>query len=429
MPEQAQRPPISPDGRSYWDGSQWRSLVSPDGKSIWNGSQWVPLEAAPATAAPPAPAAPTEPARPDWLPDESWTVVRPRPKTEAPPAASGPVYRPAAASPAPQLRIRDLFQMEWVLPVAMFLICALIAGQWWMSSHRGPEPLPPAVLVASKSTLLYQTGDVLRFNVVQEQHGRLTLPDGNSGDSWDKVQAVEAWRVISVAEDGTTTVGVRFESLSGQIDGDNVVFNASKAKEAQLVVKRDGRVTSGGTNGSAGGKATNSVPASDQFFSILPDRDVKAGQSWGKEWTRPNPLGSGSANYHTTSTFTGYDTLGQFGNCAVVRTVATFPIDMGLNIRALLALTGDDPAGVPEGASVEYKGNSDSDMTTYVDMQSRLPVHMLDASNFSFDMTFQGLPNTKDFAGLQGKFHWGGHQSGSMDLIELPKHVPGTTSA
>jgi hypothetical protein len=102
---------------------------------------------------------------------------------------------------------------------------------------------------------------------------------------------------------------------------------------------------------------------------------------------------------------------------------------MGLNIRALLALTGDDGGGVPEGASVDYKGNSDSDTTTYVDMASRLPVHMLDVSNFSFDMTFQGLPNTKDFAPLQGKFHWAGHQSGSMDLIELPKHAPGTTSA
>ncbi len=420
MAEQLQRPPISPDGRFYWDGAQWRSLVSPDGKSIWNGSQWVPLE--------PAPAAAAEAPRPDWLPAESWTVVRPRPKADAAPVASAPALG-AATPPAPRLRVRDLFQMEWMLPVAMFLICALIAGQWWMSSHRGPEPLPPAVLVASKSTLLYQTGDVLRFNVIQEQHGQLTLPDGKSGDSWDKVQAVEAWRVISVAADGTTTVGVRFESLSGQIDGDNVVFNPSRAKEAQLVVKRDGRVTSGGTNGSAGGKATNSVPASDQFFSVLPDRDVKAGQSWGKEWTRPNPLGTGSATYHTTSTFTGYDTLGQFGNCAVVRTVTTFPIDMGLNIRALLALTGDDPAGVPEGASVEYKGNSDSDTTTYVDMASRLPVHMLDVSNFSFDMTFQGLPNTKDFAPLQGKFHWAGHQSGSMDLIELPKHAPGTISA
>src|SRR5581483_1235493 len=176
--------------------------------------------------------------------------------------------------------------------------------------------------------------------------------------------------------------------------------------------------------GSAGGKAINTVPASDQFFSVLPDHDVKAGDSWGSKWTRPNPLGSGTATYSTTSTFVHYDTLAQYGQSAVVRTQATLPIDMGMNIRQLLELTGDDTTGVPAGASVEYKGNSNDDITTYVDMGSRLPVHMLTVSNFDFDMTFQGMPSTGDLSVLQGKtVHWAGHQSGSMDLLELPKAV------
>jgi hypothetical protein len=48
---------------------------------------------------------------------------------------------------------------------------------------------------------------------------------------------------------------------------------------------------------------------------------------------------------------------------------------------------------------------------------------MLDVSNFNFQMTFQGLPTTGDLAALQGTFKWAGHQSGSMDLIDLPKHA------
>jgi hypothetical protein len=47
---------------------------------------------------------------------------------------------------------------------------------------------------------------------------------------------------------------------------------------------------------------------------------------------------------------------------------------------------------------------------------------MLDVSNFSFQMTFQGLPISGKFAVLQGTFKWAGHQSGSMDLLDLPKH-------
>jgi len=106
-----------------------------------------------------------------------------------------------------------------------------------------------------------------------------------------------------------------------------------------------------------------------------------------------------------------------------VRTQASLPIDVGMNVRQLLELTGEDTTGIPAGATIQDKGSADADITTYVDMSSRLPVHMLDVSNFDFTEAFQGLPNTNQFAGLQGSFHFTGHQSGSMDLLELPKPV------
>jgi hypothetical protein len=430
------RPSVSEDGRWYWDGAQWKSLLSPDGRSVWNGAAWVAITApapepvaiaaAPAPVAP-APAAPAQPESPSWLAAQDWGVVErrltpdptPAPAAEPEAAQDYVAYKQGPAAPA--FQFRSLFPLERMAPIALVLIGAIVAGGFWWT-HR-PEDAPPVILVASHASLVYQSGDTLRFTATQEQHGQLTLPNGQVIDDYAKITAVEAWRVIQVDPDGTTTVGLKFESLTGAIDGEAVSFNAAKAKEAVLVVKPDGRVVSGGTNGSAGGKATNSVPASDQFFSVLPDHDVRAGESWGKEWTRPNPLGTGNTTYRTTNTFTGYDTLSQYGRSAVVKTTATLPIDAGLNIRALLALTGDDPTGVPEGATVTYKGNADADLTTYVDMNSRLPVHMLDVANFTFDMTFQGLPDTAEWAPLKGTFKWAGHQSGSMDLIDLPKHA------
>jgi len=411
------RPQISEDGKWYWDGSQWQSLLSPDGASMWNGTTWVPVPADPA----PAPAAAAAPDQPSWLQGADWHAVKQRidPEPVAEPEPGDYVAPASKATPA--FRLRNILPMERMAPVAMVLIGLIVAGTYaWI--HR-PEPVPPVILVASHASLVYQTGDTLRFTASQEQHGQLTTPDNHVVDDYAKVTAVEDWRVIKVDADGTTTVGVKFESLSGDIDGYPVTFNAAKAKEAILVVSNDGRVVSGGTNGSTGGSASNSVPASDQFFSVLPDHDVKQGDSWGNEWTRPNPLGTGSATFHTTSTFTGYDALQQFGVCAVIHTVASLPIDMALNIRALLELTGDDTTGIPAGAMVSFKGTSDDDTTTYVDMNSRLPVHMLDVSNFNFQMTFQGLPTTGNLAALQGTFKWAGHQSGSMDLIDLPKHA------
>lgn len=418
---------MSPDGLWYWDGSAWRSLVSADGRSRWDGKAWVPLAAAP------APAAPVADDRPSWLPGHvEYEAAKPRAAAPAPAAEPAPAPAPAAqaypgyrrpAAPAPSISIRNFIHAETIAPIALVMFVGVMGLGWYLTQAR-PQQAPPEVLVASHAQLAYQTGETLRFAVTQEQHGQLRLPDGTVSDEWDNVSAVEDWRVISVGSDGSYTVGVRFEKLSGQFDGDNVTFDPSHAKEAVLVVKPDGRVISGGTNGSAGGKATNSVPASDQFFSVLPDHDVKAGDSWGRTWTRPNPLGSGTATYSTTSTFDHYDTLAQYGRSAVVRTQATLPIDMGLNVRQLLELTGDDTTGIPAGAAVEYKGNANDDITTYVDMTSRLPVHMLDVSNFDFDMTFTGMPSTGALAILQGvKFHWAGHQSGSMDLLELPKAV------
>jgi len=405
------RPQVSGDGKWYWDGAQWRSLLAPDGRSVWSGSAWVPLEQ-------PKPPAPDQPS---WLPAQDWNVVQRNiePAPAPAPEEVAEVYRQAAAAGAPPpFKLSSVLPAERMAPIALVLIGAIVAGVYgW--THR-PQPEPPVILVASHSTLVYHTGDTLRFTATTDQHGLLTGPDGKSVDDYSKITAVEDWRVIKVDADGTTTVGVKFESLSGDIDGESVGFNAARAKEAILVVKPDGRVTSGGTNGTTGGSPTNSVPASDQFFSVLPDHDVKRGDSWATSWTRPNPLGTGTATYNTVSSFKGYETLQQFGSCAVIHTVASLPIDMGLNIRALLDLTGDDTTGIPDAASVQYKGNSDDDMITYVDMNSRLPVHMLDVSNFTFQMTFQGLPNTAQWAPLQGTFQWAGHQSGSMDLLDLP---------
>ena len=46
---------LSPDGKWYWDGSQWRN-VSPDGRYRWDGAQWRELGGVgPAIGAPPPP--------------------------------------------------------------------------------------------------------------------------------------------------------------------------------------------------------------------------------------------------------------------------------------------------------------------------------------------------------------------------------------
>lgn len=74
MSEQQGKPPISDDGRYWWDGAAWQPLFSPDGRHRWDGRQWVPVA---------APAPPAEPAAasggadlPAWLPVESAQALQ-----------------------------------------------------------------------------------------------------------------------------------------------------------------------------------------------------------------------------------------------------------------------------------------------------------------------------------------------------------------
>ena len=34
---------FSADGKYYWDGTRWRSVMSPDGRFRWTGTRWLPV--------------------------------------------------------------------------------------------------------------------------------------------------------------------------------------------------------------------------------------------------------------------------------------------------------------------------------------------------------------------------------------------------
>lgn len=132
-------PPLSPDGRYWWDGQQWQPLFTPDGMQRWNGQQWIqlatPFDQPPPTpvapvAVPPTPVAPVfappAAAKPEWL-DQAPAWL------ESPPAAGVPqplppvVEQPAAAplwAPAPR-RSRTM-----IYGTALILVAVLGFGGW-----------------------------------------------------------------------------------------------------------------------------------------------------------------------------------------------------------------------------------------------------------------------------------------------------------
>jgi hypothetical protein len=206
---------------------------------------------------------------------------------------------------------------------------------------------------------------------------------------------------------------MKFDTLSGQFNGQPVFFDVTKAKPITLLIRKDGAIVTGGDSGTAGGNASNSVPGGDQYSAILPKHDVKQGDSWGEEFDRPNPVGTGKMHYTTNNTFLRYDTLDS-KQMAVVQTAYYMPLDMVLDLRALQALVGDDPNKFPAGSTVTDKGNEKGDMTSYIDMQTHDVALAQDVSDFDFTETYQGLPNNAQFAAYQGSFHFAGRQNSTL---------------
>jgi hypothetical protein len=131
---------------------------------------------------------------------------------------------------------------------------------------------------------------------------------------------------------------------------------------------------------------------------------------------RDNPLGSGKVHYRTTNKFVRYDYLSD-GRAAVIDTTATLPIDESLNLKAMDQLLGEDDPTTPANASIEYKGNADMHVISYVNIESRQVEKSGIVSNFDFDMQFQNLPKTPEYAPLAGTFHFAGHQDADLTWL------------
>ena len=160
MASQPGGPPISPDGRWWWDGQRWQSLYSPDGSHRWNGAAWVPV-AAPV----PAPAAALPPSGegvPSWLPVESAAALQGPPEIAASPNAPAELL-PAWAAPRQPGR-------PWIMWGSLAVIVGTLGVAFWAFKDDFPTlrdfglnaaPAPAAKATPDPSLSQYQRADQL----------------------------------------------------------------------------------------------------------------------------------------------------------------------------------------------------------------------------------------------------------------------------
>jgi hypothetical protein len=147
----------------------------------------------------------------------------------------------------------------------------------------------------------------------------------------------------------------------------------------ELKIAPDGRVLSnngpsftdtspfGGANGFGGSTS-----------AVLPDRPVKPGDTWSKDFDQTNPFGTGTIHLSTKSRYLRDETL-KGVDAAVVETASTASVDFTLDSSKLPQTAYLQPPGVAGAAqtattlvrSTTIKGTTTSDVTAWIDTRSR----------------------------------------------------------
>jgi len=213
---------------------------------------------------------------------------------------------------------------------------------------------------AATLAIKYRTGDQETYHVHQVFTAALAGAAGQVKPLTFDLRAVETTRVTAVAADGSATLEVQLLDTTGTSNGQQLPPLGTQSY--QLQVGADGRILGGGA--SAAGTSAVSIPSADQSFSILPDRKVKPGDGWTRDFERPNPLGASSLKVHSENRFLRYEQLDGV-QAAVVESKLTTPVDQqvtlaGQPLQETGTVTAKVTSWVDAGAGRFLKGTSSS---------------------------------------------------------------------
>ena len=185
--------------------------------------------------------------------------------------------------------------------------------------------------------------------------------------------AKESVAVKSVDSAGTADLGVTVTDASVKtvMNGTSNTTATTNPQSLDMKVAKDGRIVSingnafantslGGVSGTQGGLIS----------AILPDKAVKPGDTWTKNFDQPNPFGSGSSHVTTDNKYLRDD-----NNAAVIESKISGAINMAIDTSAMAGQTGTPllpPTGTAGGVqSISITGTSTSDVTSWIDLSAK----------------------------------------------------------
>jgi hypothetical protein len=269
--------------------------------------------------------------------------------------------------------------------IAGFLLSALLVGAITGCASSGVGLGPHTI----KLVLAFKPGQVYRYKVSFTLNGTTTSA-AQSVPTKASMSATEAMTATSVDSAGITTIDISVENSAITINGRPTPITGAPT-HLQMMVGKDGRIVSGGAV--AGGNAAPSIPGTNQLTPLLPDHDIKPGDTWTKQVEQPNPFGSGTISASTTNKYLRDQAFNGHQD-AVIESKSTVPLNLTFDYATMARAVGlsSQLSRFPQLASLQisYRGSSTGDTTSELnkatgEMDS---THMV--ASFDATMTFAG---------------------------------------
>jgi hypothetical protein len=283
--------------------------------------------------------------------------------------------------------------------VAVGVVLLLVAGAAVFALTQGDSA------EAQPLSLAFTEGDEQTYEIHQTMDAQISSPLFGDQDLSMDVTQVVGWRVVSVDGSGTATIEVTVSEMSGTLNGQEVP--STPAPPIEIEIAADGRVLSAGglTLGGAAQTQGFGFPGMGQLTPILPDDGdaVAVGDTWDKEFSQDFPFGEGTIEFSATSTYARDETV-DGREAAVIETEMTVPLDVTLDLAALVDALGPELAGatgsVPlddlGGGKIGYSGGGTLTQTSFVDLAAGELLESQSEGEFEISMRLEGIPGIAD---------------------------------
>jgi hypothetical protein len=267
-------------------------------------------------------------------------------------------------------------------------------------------------------SLAYKAGDTYRFSL----HMVFNYTIGAQGMSIPfnlDMSAKETLKVKSVDSSGTADMSVDLTDLSLKttINGTTNTTTTTKPTTVEVKVASDGHIVS--INGSALGK-TGTMPGysgseGGLVSAILPDKPVKPGDTWTKNYDQSNPKGSTGSIHVTSDNKYLRDEKVNNVNAAVVESKINTNLDLTFDMSALGG-TALFPSTSSSSAlkSMGFKGTTTNDVTSWIDSSARRIMKSHSTGSLDATLTFNVSGGTAP-PGLTGPLTFKGTQTLDMN--------------